>query len=256
MTVQQLLLAGGGAASKTPDQVSGLTLWIDFSDSGYVYTDTGCTTHVSADGNNIRGLVNKAGVGANFTYGGTRATWKTNQQNGKAVGLCSDTGGIGGSNFSTYATATDFLMIAVVKLHGVTTTSTSYTGYGIISNGFGSGSYTGMLYTTASSGMAYLYNWDGNGDYATAALAQDVYAVITVQHKAGNIRTRINGGAWTTVASGNTQSLTNRTYIACGMNTGGTGGDTYFGECSIHNSTVSDDDITALENGYKSRWGL
>lgn len=46
------------------------------------------------------------------------------------------------------------------------------------------------------------------------------------------------------------------TYIACGVNIGGIGGDTYFGECSIHNSTVSDDDITALENGYKSRWGL
>lgn len=247
------LLMRTAAPSKTPNQVAGLTLWIDFSDSTYVFTDTACTTHVASDGDNIRGLINKAGIGVNFTYGGTRVTWKTNQQNGRAIGLCVDTGGITGSNFNVYATATDFLLIGVVKLHGVTTTSTIYTGYGIITNGFGGVSYSGMLYSAGSGGITYAYNWDGNGDYAAVTLAQDVYAIITIQHIGGNIRTRINGGAWTTVASGNTQLLTNPTYLAGGVNTG-TGGDLYFAECAGYNVSVVDADITAVENGFRGRW--
>lgn len=61
-----------------------LALWLDFSDPNSLYTDTGCTINVAADGNTVACVADKSGFGRDFAQptASARPTYRTNAING------------------------------------------------------------------------------------------------------------------------------------------------------------------------------
>lgn len=77
----------GQGAGFNPLSLSPLAWW-DWSDSSQLYTDSGLTTLVSADGDPIGGIKDKSGSNYHLvqTDGTKKGLYKTNIQNGKSVG--------------------------------------------------------------------------------------------------------------------------------------------------------------------------
>lgn len=106
------------------------------------------------------------------------------------------------ANNAAYMVAS-FIPVAITK-----TSSTFYNNHAVVGDSNG---YMG-IYAGGPGGSPYpvtAYNYDGNADYASeAALVIDELYVVELKHEAGNISVRVNGGTWTSVASGNTTSQT------------------------------------------------
>ena len=71
----------------SPTSISGLRLWIDFSDTSTTFQDTSATTPATANDAPIGRINDKSGNGNNFTQatGGKRPLLKTAAQNGLSV---------------------------------------------------------------------------------------------------------------------------------------------------------------------------
>jgi hypothetical protein len=78
---------GGGGGISAPTDIANCVLWLDGSDAANIYTDSGLTTLVSADGDPVGGWKDKSTGGHNATQAtsGNRPTYKTAIKNGKSV---------------------------------------------------------------------------------------------------------------------------------------------------------------------------
>lgn len=77
----------------TPTDIAGLMGWWDFSDPTQMFTDTGLTTPVTADGDAIAGVTDKSGQANHLTQGtaGNRPLYKVNRINGWPTALFDNT---------------------------------------------------------------------------------------------------------------------------------------------------------------------
>ncbi len=114
------------------------------------------------------------------------------------------------------------------------------------------GDFIGMM--GRLGGILYGYNWDGNGDFATAGSGSIVAGtpyVLEWFHTGGNVGLSINGAADITTASGNTSTVTGVLFL--GGLTSGTGAfDGKIFECAtfsaVPNSTIRGNLVTDLRN--------
>lgn len=72
--------------ARSPAAISGLKAWYDFSDPNTLFTDTARTAPVSADGDSIRGVRDKAGL-HHLSQAGNAPVYKTDRVNGKSSAL-------------------------------------------------------------------------------------------------------------------------------------------------------------------------
>ena len=105
---------GGAVPAWSPTDITGLKLWIDFSDATTLFTDAG-TTPVSADGNAIYQANDKSGNGyhatqTNATY---KPTYKTNIKNGLSVARSDGNDMLSLSPVSTSGSYTFFFVYTV-----------------------------------------------------------------------------------------------------------------------------------------------
>lgn len=238
---------------KRPDEVSGLTLWLDASDPTYTFKDTACTTPVTAHDDIVKGLKNKvSGVGSNFTSGISSQKWKTSAQNGRAVVNCASAiaSYFTGSALSTYIAADKATVLVVCRTSGITDTNTNYTAYSIYAD---TADYFGLHYTTASPARFISYNWDSNDDYASTSVGQGSFHVVLVQHMGGSIKSSVDGGTKSSTASGNTG---NRTNNLCIGNILGKAGSVDIAEVVTYNSAITDADLADVITWLKWRWGI
>ncbi len=70
-----------------PDDISGLTLWLDSNDINTLYQDSGKSTPVTSDADPVGCWADKSGSGYDFIQGtaGEQPTYKTGILNGKAI---------------------------------------------------------------------------------------------------------------------------------------------------------------------------
>lgn len=138
----------GPSSSFNPLSLSPLAWW-DWSDSSQLYTDSGLTTLVSADGDPIGGIKDKSGSNYHLTQTDPTKKWlyKTNIQNGKSVGRPD-----GVNDYLEVAASTSYFKClhyggATVFFAGKAGNVTNATAeYGVISNAAGSGADTGFLF--------------------------------------------------------------------------------------------------------------
>lgn len=96
-----------------------------------------------------------------------------------------------------------------------------------------SGGFMGLNLKNASgTTTAHGYNWDGDADTTSQAIALDAVRVVEWYHVGGNVHSRVNGSAATPVASGNTSSMTGTLNLAFN------GGGPHFLECTIFEAAV------------------
>lgn len=78
------------------------------------------------------------------------------------------------------------------------------------------GDYMGLFAAAASGVTFYAYNWDGNEDKTTVTGSVGTAYVLMWRHNGGNLYVSVNGGTETSVASGNTQNMTNNLRLGLG----------------------------------------
>lgn len=208
------------------------------------------------DGDPVGLFTDRSGKGRDLTRtGGNRPIFKTGAANGKPVlrfdGSNHYLAGAALSNFITASAFTLFVVVKVAAIGGADSAASPWTNPTIIRD---AGQLWGFhLRNTGPTLQAY--NWDGNADIATPAIATGVWMILEARHDAGNIVARRDGGAESTAASGNTNALTgllnlsSSTSAATRLN-----GD--IAEVAVWNVVVSAADRARLRAGFATKYGI
>ena len=236
----------GGDLSSAPTAAMGWKAYWSAWDS-VAYSDAGTTPCVANDpiyrGSETLGVVANAYM--EQTTLGNRPLYKTGGANGQPYWLFD-----GSNDFLASLAASNFLAAGakVITLAcSIAPDSNNITALGDTTSQYQAiAIYTGRV-------IKY-YNYSGAAQYSTGqSYSNSVPFVFTVKHVGGNLYDRKNGGAWSAaVASGNTGALTRLFGI-------GTNGSTYlpfsfYGAAAAN--TVSDDNITLVENYFKQKLGI
>ena len=162
----------GGAAAWSPTDISGLQLWLDFSDITTLYQDSSKTTPVTSDGDVIGCATDKSSSGDDATQSTTAAKplYKTNIQNSLACAYFD-----GSDDFlgMTGTAISDHSVFVVTKRTG--TTTEYYTT--AISND----ANTYFLYTRESSLKRQYFVYQGTSqlyDDPTTTLIERLYCQV------------------------------------------------------------------------------
>lgn len=99
----------------SPTSISGLRLWIDFSDTSTTFQDTSATTPATANNDPIGRINDKSGNGDNFTQatGGKRPLLKTNAQNGLSASEYSSDNLSTTADLTGLSAATVFIVVKI-----------------------------------------------------------------------------------------------------------------------------------------------
>lgn len=204
-----------------PEMVLGCTLWIDATDVTTRFPNANFTgTNVVTNGASIAGLTNKIASGdRGFADGtGTPTLHTMSSPNGEDAAAFTSSAGARMSyqlNTGVYVpantliTATTKLIFACVKVATADPPGgIVYTDSAILAD---ENQYFGLHITDTTGGAGDLtataYNYSGGTQSISRTFSRDQFVVLTMSHQSGQLRIRINGGAWSTVASGTTDVI-------------------------------------------------
>lgn len=215
-----------------PEMVAGATVWLDFTDTATLYAgdhlDGG---NVTTSGDSVLSVNSKVSPGFGVvSVGGAPAEFRTSAtpsgrgatvfNNSLAKYMYYDMRAPATTTvpMSTIVTTTTKLVIAAVKVAG----SSPFNGYDS-SNGdiiLGDGGFFG-LFVTEDSGVisARASNIPASQNHRIdLPIGRDTWVVLTASHQSGSLRLRVNGGAWATVSSGSTETLSQSPYVMSNSN--------------------------------------
>ena len=199
-----------------PDMVSGATMWSDFTDSTTLFAENNVSGgNVTSDGATIGSVRSKVIETRHFNnvYTGNPKL-KLAAANGRSAGLfpvssypqmnAADEGGQ--VPISSLITSTTKLFICGVKVTGAGADSGSpWTNDAILCD---VGGYVGLhLSKSGAVVSARAYNYSGGAQEVVRTFDADTWAVVTMSHQSGQLRCRVNGGAWASTASGATDAV-------------------------------------------------
>lgn len=250
-----------GAAYLPPTSYPNLTVWLDFTDIATLFQNNAGTTPVTADGQPLRSVVNKAGGGRpNWVILNDSAvdnTYQTNEVNGKSViqfagGQLNYLYPSSSPALSNYLGASAKTLTLAFKYTGSPpVTSPIYTGHAIF--GGRRNEYFGLYLTSTYRPAGY--NWDGNTDAtASLGLASGTYGVAQLRHNGTTLQARLNSGAWQSVASGATTVMSGTMILGLEGTTGLMSA--HFAHAVAHSSVLSDADADAERDWAMNQIGL
>lgn len=170
---------------------------------------------------NVDVLADQSGNSRNMSAPGSanRPSLTTAGPNSKT---CGDWDGsndvLQGAAVSNFIANSAGYMIASFNLDTITLDggSNTYNNHTILAD---QGSFMGIYVrnsdtTPGNPDTVYAFNWDGNDDHPgiVGVIAGTTY-VAEWKHEAGSLSVRLNGGSWTSAASGNTTNVTNNLSI-------------------------------------------
>lgn len=202
-----------------PDMVAGATLWIDFTDTTTLWSNTDFTgTNVTTDGASVGSAKNKIDTGIGLrnsvepillktpaANGGSAATFNTASVTAR-MELGDLLGTVAASAILTASTKTIFAAVRVAAA-GVDQGS-PWVNDSVFADSAG---YFGLHLTDDSDPAGKLtaiaFNYVSAANTVSALFPRNEWVVLTMSHQSGQLRLRVNGGAWVTTTSGNTTSM-------------------------------------------------
>lgn len=150
---------------------------------------------------------------------------------------------------SDLITASAFTMLFAVYPESVTLSDPSPdSNHSILADG---GGFFGVTLKLVSGvPKALVYNYDGAMDEVTATVTVNATNIIMVRHESGNLFISVNGGAESSVASGNTQTITGTVYL--GTLVGFLNG--RIGELATYNAALTGTTLSDAIQYFKDKW--
>lgn len=229
LAMLQAMLAANAAApggGMPPNTYAGLQFWFSARDLATTFTSVNNTDPATADGDFVNRVDSKSPT-TRCIAGGSIATQNNALQlaevNGNNVirfahdvtdDLTLWTKPAPGAAPSVATLRTDikaagagtFIFAGIVS--DTTQTGASTSDVSPIVDGAGSGDWGFGFYKDGGDIKFRHYNFDGTSDQVnTAAIAPGTPVVVSVRHNSGQIRIRVNGGTFSSVASGNTSNF-------------------------------------------------
>ena len=231
-----------GTEAFDPDSITGLVGWYDFSDATTLYTDTGMTTLVSADGNTIKGVNDKSSTNHDVTHA-TGCTYKVSIKNSLSVARFNGTSQVLGPTSITQAQPVT--LIAVMQSTLTDTQNRVIVGSGTSVSTFGRGS-------TATPSPWRIYSGATFEPGGTVAAA--TWGTIVGYANGASSKMYLDGG--TSLGTGNAG--------AAGWNNwhvGSYDGASQFwegdiGEVLIYDSALSVADLNSIGEYLEAKWNI
>lgn len=240
------------ASTFVPTDITGCTLWLDFSDADCLFTDAG-TTKVSSDGDLIYQANDKSGNNNHATQSNSayRPSYKTGAQNSLSAGYAAMKNKYYMNHPYPLGTATDF----TVFLHTELTALFNYAG--LLGYRFAAG-YT--MNTTADGALQVGTDGPGRINVAAGLSANTNYLFVLKKSgsSTGNFSAKVNNGTpyvntGKTAISPNsgTMQLFGTGYAPTANSMAG-----YIYEYIVYNSALSDADIGTVETYLNNKWAI
>lgn len=153
------------------------------------------------------------------------------------------------STLSNFVTASNAIVIAVVRvLDADPHQGSAYTNNAIFAD---SGGYFGMHFykLNATTCRFQGQNWGPGEAVVNADAPLGEFVCVTVRHNGGQLRIRINSGAWTSIASGNTASMTG----SVSVRRGGNDFQLDVAQLATYNANRSDAEVAEVERFLMAR---
>ena len=238
------------SAGLAPDEIANLTMWLDFTDSTTVFSDTPGTTPATPGGA-IRSVTNKADSELWIKQNGPSAIWAED-----AVGTyealetyldedcyfqCANASY---RNMDSYMSTSAGSLAFLVKMTGYNSTSTNYQAP---SCGFlnGSGSY-GIVYSTSNNAVHVIGN--SGSSLGSVATSQGDFHVIQLRHNGTNRQIRVDNGSWSNLGDGTVNWLNTKLIIGVYTPFSGDDGKLVMLHAVAYSSAISDSDADDLRD--------
>lgn len=235
-----------------PDMVPGATLWLDGTDTATIWSEAPPGgTNVTTDGADIPCAQNKVDLTGFFVPGSNYPKLTTPAVNGASAFKFTAYGSMragGSAPISTYVTSSAKLILAVVRLNSAPSDSGNvYTNPIVFGDENG---YVGLHYYDAGSGNARVqaYNYASSVATAEASTPFGQWVVLTMSHQSSQLRLRIDGGAWISVASGATSDVSSIAGVGSSAYHAGVSREFDLAHLVTFNTAQTDAAISAVEH--------
>lgn len=200
-----------------PEMVAGVTMWVDGTDGDTLYADEVLSGGlVTTDGADIESIEDKLRAGFGFGLNGTgrvRLKLSATPNGQSAILYPSGVSSVyqyfdmrGGGNtdvpMSSLLTTTNKLLIAALKVSSSVPFSNSVNASERV---FADAHQNFGLLVSEDSGQIYVRGGNLNASFSeaivTKPVSRDQFFVVSLSHQSNQLRLRVNGGAWDTLAS-------------------------------------------------------
>jgi hypothetical protein len=245
-----------------PDMVAGCTLWLDGTDASSLWSAVNAAgIHPSADGDTIGSAHNKINPAQIFNYYNNFLELRSPADNGRsAIDFAHSGSGATGlvavSPFaaSAYLTTTNKLIVACVRVSGAAAHSSGapWIDDAVFNDAAG---YFG-LHISDDSGQLYAraFNYSSGIEEVAQPFARNTFVVLTMSQQSGQLRVRVNGGSWASVASAATGSMTAAALVAYAA--AGTSHGIELAHLAAVNTAQTDAAISAVERWIANDLGI
>lgn len=238
-----------------PEMVAGCTMWLDGTDASTLWSAVNAAgTHPSADGDTIGSAHNKINSAQIFNYYNNFLELRSPADNGRsAIDFAHSGSGATGlvavspsAEASAYLTTTTKLIIACVRVSSaaVHSSGSPWADDAVFNDAAG---YFG-LHISDDSGQLYAraFNYSSGSEEVAQPFARNTFVVLTMSQQSGQLRVRVNGGSWASVASAATGSMTGAALVAYAAN--GTSHGIELAHLATVNTAQTDAAISAMEH--------
>lgn len=270
MPVQQLMIAqkisAGSGGGLPPDTYAGLTFWYDGDNSAH-YNGSADNSGSPSNSGSFERFDSAASIARVVTVAPANPMTRLIPVVGSSSGLrtassgggnvyVKPSSGVGPSTavtLGTLFTSSNAVITFAIKVRSAPAAAGNPYDNPLI---IGDASIYMGLHVYASGGNAVFVglNYDGNYDQVTkTGPALGSWVVVTMRHTGGQLRIRTDGGAWTSIASGNTADTTQpMTLFYYAVSTL----DADIAQFCTYNANRSDAEILEVERYFGAKVGL